>query len=96
MTNEWIDWSGDSRLRTPLRGSCNNFINNNYNNNNKTVGGIGLKVHSVMKSMQRQNFTKGNHFFDHLFNTRAIIFSPNSDKIQTQGKKTPEVSFFVM
>lgn len=59
MTNEWIEWAGDSRLRTPLRGSCNNFINNNYNNN-KIVGGMGLKVHSVMKSMQRQNFTKGN------------------------------------
>lgn len=58
MTNEWIEWAGDSRLRTPLRGSCNNFINNNYNNN-KIISGMGLKAHSVMKSMQRPN-NKGN------------------------------------
>lgn len=53
--NEWIDWSSgcvDSRIRTPLRGSsCNNFVNNNYNNNKITP--MGLKVHSAMKSLQR-------------------------------------------
>lgn len=73
MTNEWIEWAGDSRLRTPLRGSCNNFINNNYNNN-KIVGGMGLKVHSVMKSMQRQNFTKGNLSFFLVANSFFCIF----------------------
>lgn len=52
MTNEWIDWSGDNRIRTPLRGGgCNNYLNNNYTSNKMT--GMGLKVHSMMKSLQR-------------------------------------------
>lgn len=50
MTNEWIDWSGDGRIRAPLRGSCHNFINNNYTTK---IAGMGLKVHSMMKSLQR-------------------------------------------
>lgn len=57
MTNEWIDWSGENRVRTPLRGGgCNNFLNNNYTNQ-KVVFGMGLKANSLMKSTQR---LKGN------------------------------------
>lgn len=53
MTNEWIDWSSENRIRTPLRGSFNNFTNNNQSNYKI----MGLKSHSVMKSLQRP---KGN------------------------------------
>ena len=54
MTNEWMEWAGDGRIRTPLRGSsCNsNFINNNNYATSK-FSEMGLKVHSVMKSLQR-------------------------------------------
>lgn len=53
MTNEWIDWSGENRVRTPLRGGgCNNFLNNNYTNQ-KVVFGMGLKANTLMKSTQR-------------------------------------------
>lgn len=50
MTNEWIDWSSENRIRTPLRGSFNNYTNNNNQSNYKIMG---LKTHSVMKSLQR-------------------------------------------
>lgn len=57
MTNEWIDWSGENRVRTPLRGGgCNNFLNNNYTNQ-KFALGMGLKANTLMKSTQRP---KGN------------------------------------
>lgn len=57
MTNEWIDWSGENRVRTPLRGGgCNNFLNNNYTNQ-KAVFGMGLKANTLMKTTQR---SKGN------------------------------------
>ncbi|XP_055324071.1 ETS-like protein pointed isoform X2 [Sitodiplosis mosellana] len=53
MTNEWIDWSGENRVRTPLRGGgCNNFLNNNYTNQ-KVIFGMGLKANTLMKSTQR-------------------------------------------
>lgn len=43
MTNEWIEWTGENRIRTPLRGS----YNNNYLNNNQTNYKVmGLKTHS--------------------------------------------------
>lgn len=58
MTQEWIDWTSDNRIRTPLRGGgCNNYLNNNYTSN-KMIGS-GLKTHSMMKSLQRP---KGTHF----------------------------------
>lgn len=59
MTNEWIDWSDENRIRTPLRGaitSCNNLLNNNYTNS-KFGFGMRLKANTVMKSSQRP---KGN------------------------------------
>lgn len=57
MTQEWIDWSGENRVRTPLRGGgCNNFLNNNYTTQ-KVVFGMGLKANTLMKSTQRP---KGN------------------------------------
>lgn len=53
MTNEWIDWSSENRIRTPLRGGCcNNYLNNNYTSY-KMAAGAGLKVQSMMKSLQR-------------------------------------------
>lgn len=53
MTNEFIDWSGENRVRTPLRGGgCNNFLNNNYTNQ-KFISGMGLKANTLMKSTQR-------------------------------------------
>lgn len=57
MTNEWIDWSAENRVRTPLRGGgCNNYLNNNYTNQ-KAIFGMGLKANTPMKSTQR---SKGN------------------------------------
>lgn len=55
MTNEWIDWSCESRIRTPLRssGGCNNYLNNNYAHSNKMATGMGHKVQSMMRSFQR-------------------------------------------
>ena len=35
MTNEWIEWTGENRIRTPsmFRGSsCSSFLNNNQHN----------------------------------------------------------------
>lgn len=57
MTQEWIDWTADNRIRTPLRGGgCNNYLNNNYTSN-KMIGATGLKTHSMMKSLQRPKGT---------------------------------------
>lgn len=55
MTQEWIDWTGDNRIRTPLRGGgCNNYLNNNYTSNKMSAAaGLGLKTPSMMKSLQR-------------------------------------------
>lgn len=34
MTNEWIEWTGENRMRTSnYRGSsCSNYLNNNHHN----------------------------------------------------------------
>lgn len=53
MTQEWIDWSSENRMRAPLRGAaCNNYLNNNYANN-KMATAMGHKTTSMMKSLQR-------------------------------------------
>lgn len=53
MTNEWIDWSGENRVRTPLRGGgCNNYLNNNYTSH-KIGFGMGLKANALVKTLQR-------------------------------------------
>lgn len=72
MTQEWIDWTGDNRIRTPLRGGgCNNYLNNNYTSNKMAAAaGMGLKTQSMMKSLQRP---KG--ISDH-------SFTPQSPKCQ--------------
>lgn len=54
MTQEWIDWSSDNCIRTPLRGGGNNYLNNNYTSNKMAAAaGMGLKAPSMMKSLQR-------------------------------------------
>lgn len=66
MTNEWIDWSNEHRVRTPLRGGgCNNYLNNNYTSQ-KIGFGMGLKANTLVKTLQRP---KGK-----TFNRRFIIF----------------------
>lgn len=65
MTQEWIDWTGDNRIRTPLRGGgCNNYLNNNYTSNKMAAAaGLGLKTPSMMKSLQRPKGILNDTFY---------------------------------
>lgn len=75
MTNEWIDWSDENRIRTPLRGaitSCNNLLNNNYTNS-KFGFGMGLKANTV-KSLQRPKGKNSICWHNQLQNLSPILF----------------------
>lgn len=76
MTNEWIDWSDENRIRTPLRGaisSCNNLLNNNYTNC-KFGFGMGLKANTVMKSSQRPKGKKFHWLAQSITNLSFTLF----------------------
>lgn len=84
MTNEWIDWSGENRVRTPLRGGgCNNFLNNNYTNQ-KVIFGMGLKANTLMKSTQRPKGKRQIFFGWHLLHSH--IHKNRTEKIPTRDE----------
>lgn len=95
MTNEWIDWSNENRVRTPLRGGgCNNYLNNNYTNN-KVGFGMGLKSNTIMKFSQRPKGKDKNKclilivFFIRFkkASSKFVFFSSTGVKMITNLKK---------
>lgn len=60
MTNEWIEWTGDNRLRTSTyRGSgCSNYLNNNHhilkNNSTNTNSAAPKTIQTTCKFVSKQ------------------------------------------
>lgn len=50
MTNEWVEWFSDNRIKTSIRGNSNNFFSSYQCNK---ISGMGLKTHTIMKSLQK-------------------------------------------
>ncbi|GAB0091000.1 ETS-like protein pointed [Sergentomyia squamirostris] len=51
MTNEWVEWFGDNRIKTSIRGGNTSNFFSSYQGNK--ISGMGLKTHTIMKSLQK-------------------------------------------